>query len=88
MRTQEAKPLNINGAILTDEMLEQINDFEKKEAAMGYCDNLSFLKDFLIRYLGGERPEVDMQKLIGILTDVTYLHNFMKLFIIENGEAI
>jgi hypothetical protein len=88
MRTQEAKPLNINGAILTDEMLNKLNDFEQDDMAKSYCDNLSFLKDFLIRYLGGERPEVDMQKLIGILTDVTYLHNFMKLFIIENGEAM
>jgi hypothetical protein len=87
MRTHETKPMNINGAVLTSEILEQIKNMEAEESAVAYCENLDFLKDFFIKYLGGERPEVDMQKLIGILTDVTYLHTFMKSLIIETEEA-
>ena len=78
--------MNINGTILTDEMLEQIRGFEQDDAARCYCNNLSILKDLLIKQLGD--IEIDMQKQIEILTDVVYLHDFMKLFIIEKEEAV
>jgi hypothetical protein len=87
MKAHATKPMNINGTILTDEMLAHLNDFEQDDMAKHYCDNLDFLKDFLIKLLGDNHTEADTKKLIEVLTDVTYLHDFMKLFVIEEEEA-
>jgi hypothetical protein len=71
--------VNINGAVLTDDILEKIKEFETEELAKSYCESLEILKNFFIKYLGGERPELEQMDLILILNDITYLHDFMKL---------
>jgi hypothetical protein len=80
--------VNINGALLTDDILEKIKEFEAAEMAESYCESLETLKNFFIKYLGGQRPELEQRDLITLLTDITYLHDFMKLLPCKIEEGV
>jgi hypothetical protein len=76
MRTQETNLLNNGEMLLSKETLEQIKSFKK--FAADYCENLSFLNDFLIRLIRYDQSEDKMRKFVRILTDITYLRSFIK----------
>jgi hypothetical protein len=74
------KQMNINGAILTDEIIKELINLEEEDSADDYCECITNMNKFLVKCLDGAMPEMKDRELIHYLNYLAYFHDFFRLF--------
>ncbi|MDR1348960.1 MAG: hypothetical protein LBJ63_11160 [Prevotellaceae bacterium] len=84
MNTEKLQAVNINGAVLTDELIEKITHIQKEGYASYYYNSLDSIKNIFIQY-SDDINSLEFKDVMTILNDIVALQEFMQMFKIREG---
>jgi hypothetical protein len=76
MKTQKNNDMNINGALLSEELLNEICYFQGEDTAADYIEDIMNMQRFFIGYLGANMNDKSAIVYLGTLQR---LHDFLKI---------